>query len=153
MKLKQKELGGYCVAVDAHRRLCLPGRVRSDLGIGKSDRLFLTLDHENVLLVFRRAEDLKEYAHNLVEKAPNVSRAEGEFLLFSCKAQARLDGRGRIAIPQDLFIQSGLGGHDVVKVIVMPNMLAIMDPGAVSKKRTDIVRRLVALNGSRDTDK
>lgn len=133
------------MALDHERRLCLPERVRTTFGIRESDHVFLTLDHEGVLLAFRNTQDLREYAHSLVEKT-KVSCAEAEFVLFSYNAQVSVDGRGRIAIPLNLYKQAHMEDKDLVIVIVMPKLLMIMAPDAATRKRARIIRKMAARN-------
>jgi DNA-binding transcriptional regulator/RsmH inhibitor MraZ len=135
MKLKDKNQGPNCMTIDTQRRLCLSERVRNEFGIQKSDYVFLTLDHNNVLLVFLNVKDMKSYAHTLVEKT-SVSPIDAEFLLFDRKVQVRLDQRGRISIPENLLKETKL--EETAKVTALGNRLEIMSPEANEKRRKNI---------------
>lgn len=144
MKYKNKDLGPYLMNIDIQRRICLSERIRSEFGIEKSDHLYLTLNHNNILIAFRNVKDMKSYALIIVEKV-KVSIPDAEFLIFSRKIQVQIDQRGRIAIPENTLNEANL--KDTAKVIVTPDYLVFINIDKEEERRNNIIKRIKTQEG------
>jgi len=120
-------LGTHSYQLDPKGRVSLPGRFREAF----ADGLWLTIGQDGCLFCFPRAEWQRR--SDEVSSSP-LSDADGRAyarLFFGSSDEARLDGQGRVTIPQRLRDLVGIN-KDVV-VLGIRDRMEIWDRGAYDR--------------------
>jgi MraZ protein len=120
-------LGTHSYQLDPKGRVSLPGRFREAF----ADGLWLTIGQDGCLFCFPRAEWQRR--SDEVSSSP-LSDADGRAyarLFFGSSDEARLDGQGRVTIPQRLRDLVGIS-KDVV-VLGIRDRMEIWDRGAYDR--------------------
>lgn len=142
MRQKDKNLGSNVMGVN-QGRICLSAHVLDEFNSKKGDHIYITIDHDDLILLFRDLKDIKRHARKISDKTP-VSVADAEFYLSSEKKLVKIDQRGRITIPDNLINEANI--NDVVKVIISDRYIALAQPIAIEEKRNEIKQRLRGSN-------
>ncbi len=140
--MRRKTDNPSVVAIDAQHRVCLPSSIQEEFGLRNGMHVYLTINHRKRILVFRTTKDLERHAHDLVEKAPRLSKGHGEVLLSRDKVRVTLDSRGRISLPENLRKESQLG--DAAQVVVCEKRLEIAAPDVLAAQWEKIASDLRA---------
>ncbi len=101
-------IGQYQHTIDTKGRLSIPGKYREVLGQRVSDKLVITKDPEQCLVILPFDEWKQRTVK--IQSIPNSGQAVRDYkrFLFSEAADCSLDGQGRILIPPELRRYAGL---------------------------------------------
>jgi len=103
VRRKDSEHGRNLVAIDAQGRACLPAAVRAQHHLDHAGQpVHLTLDPVDRVLLFREFADIDTYARNLAKGVTSVREQDIVEFMFFNHVGATVDGRGRVAIPENL---------------------------------------------------
>ncbi|NQU40095.1 MAG: hypothetical protein HQ523_09095 [Lentisphaerae bacterium] len=93
------------VPIDGQRRIPVPARMRQK---GLKDEVVLTIDNRDEILMFNDFEGIARYAESFTKGLPDQIELVMKELLLRKATQAKLDSRGRVAVPKSLFQRAGL---------------------------------------------
>jgi len=101
----------------------------------------LTLDPQDRIVIFRRTKDMASYAKALARGRDDVTEIEATDFLFFRKVTVTVDGRGRIAIPEDLRLAANL--DDKARLIPTQRYVCLGNPGRSEKLYESVKERLL----------
>jgi len=141
MRRKSKESGRNLVGIDAQGRAYLPSSVRVQYGLeGNGRQIHLTLDPINRILGFRAFEDIEDYAARLAQDVAAVKRVDVVEFMFFNHAAVGIDGRGRIALPENLRHQARI--DDQAHLIATRDYICLVNAEECVKRHEAVGDRL-----------
>lgn len=141
MRRKSREVGRNLVGIDAQGRATLPGSVRAQYGLEAAGRqVHLTLDPIGRILGFRTFESIEDYAGRLAQDVAAVKRMDVVEFMFFNHTTVSIDGRGRIALPENLRRRARIG--DQAHLIATSDYICLANAEECIKRHEAVGERL-----------
>ena len=129
------------MGIDAQGRAYLPSSVRVQYGLDAAGRqLHLTLDPISRILGFRAFGDIEDHAERLAQDVAGVKRIDVVEFMFFNHAAVSIDGRGRIALPENLRHRARIA--DQAHLIATRDYICLVNAEECVKRHEAVGKRL-----------